>query len=50
MKKLRVKYACGHKVMVWVVSPEYRIALFGLEKAIDISVKEIEKDRCPNCN
>ncbi len=49
MKKLKVKYECGHTKTVWVVAPEYSIALFGLDKAIEIAVESISKDRCPKC-
>lgn len=49
MKKMKIKYVCGHTMSVWVVPPEFQIALFGLDEAVKISVKSIKKDRCLKC-
>lgn len=49
MKKMKIKYICGHTMSVWVVPPEFQIALFGFDKAVKVSAESIKQDRCPKC-
>lgn len=49
MKKMKIKYICGHTISVWVVPFTFQIALLGLDEAVKVQVESIKQDRCPKC-